>query len=193
VVIGGGAAKSAYESEKDPLKQPFQELLLKYLPKITHSTDPLLLCIAMTLTVGLDFKSKCPPLDLTQFRLDFLAYVVDILPSLDMLGTTQYLSQVLVEQGQVGNLQNFYAAAFRGCRNKRFFCTQNGAFGIGPRAAQIGDHIVLLYGSNAPCVLRTKGSYYQFVGECYLHQHMHGEAIEMAAKELLTIEEFEMR
>jgi hypothetical protein len=191
---GGEMVKSAYgKSEMDPLEQAFQEWLSKYLPKITHSTDPLLLSIAMTLTVGLDFESNCPPLDLSQFRLDFLTYLVGILPSLDMLGTTQHLSQVLVAQGLGGNSPNFYAAAIRGCRNKRFFCTQNGAFGISPRAAQTGDHIVLLYGSNAPCVLRTKDSYYQFVGECYLHQHMHGEAIKMAAEELLAIEEFEIR
>ncbi|KIN03036.1 hypothetical protein OIDMADRAFT_144134 [Oidiodendron maius Zn] len=194
VVIGGEVDKAADNKFKmDPLKQPFQEWLSKYLPKITHSTNPLLLSIAMTLTVGLDLKSNCPPLDLSQFRLDFLAYLTAILPSLDMLGTTQHLSQLLVAEGLAGNLPNFYGAAIRGCGNKRFFCTQNGAFGIGPRAAQAGDHIVLLYGSNAPCVLRTKGPYYQFVGECYLHQHMHGEAIKMAAEELLAIEEFEIR
>lgn len=193
-VIGEPPAKSANgKLEMDPLKHPFQEWLLKYLPKITHPTDPLLLCIAMTLTVGLDFESNCPPLDLSQFRLDFISYLVRVLPSLDMLGTTQNLLQVLAEQGLASNSQNFYAAAVRGCRNKRFFCTQNGAFGIGPRAAQTGDHIVLLYGSNAPCVLRTKGLYYQFVGECYLHQHMHGEAIEMAAEGLLAVDEFEMK
>ena len=161
------------KSEMDFLKQPLQEWLSKYLPKIKHATDPLLLSIAMTLTVGLDFESNCPPLDLSQFRLDVLAYLVGILPTLDMLATTQPLSQVLVAQGLAGNSPNFYAAAIRGCRNKRLFCTKDGAFGIGPRAAQTGDHIVLLYGSNAPCVLRTKGLYYQFVGECYLHQHMH--------------------
>ena len=190
MVIGGPPyGKSAM----DPLKQPFQELLSKYLPQITHPTDPLLLCIAMTLTVGLDFKSNCPPLDLCQFRLDFLAYLVSILPSLHMLDTTQHLPPVLAEQGLAGNSSNFHAAAVRGCKNKRFFGTQNGAFGIGPRAAQTGDHIVLLYGSNAPCVLRTIGSNYKFVGECYLHQHMHGEAIEMAARGLLAVKEFEMR
>lgn len=181
------------KSEMDPIKKPFQEWLSKYLPRITHPTDPLLLCIAMTLTVGLDFKSNCPPLDLSQFRLDFLAYMVSILPSLHMLDTTQHLSQVLAEQALAGNSSNFYVAAVRGCKNKRFFCTQNGAFGIGPRAAQSGDHVVLLYGSNAPCVLRRRGLYYQFVGECYLHQHMHGEAIEMAARGLFAVEEFEMR
>jgi len=187
-------AKSADgKSEMDPLKQPFQEWLSKYLPKITDSTDPLLLCIAMTLTVGLDLESNCPPLNSSQFRLDFLAYLMGILPSLDMPGTTQHLSQVLVEHGREGDSSKFYAAAVRGCRNKRFFCTQNGEFGVGPRAARTGDHIVLLYGSNAPCVLRPKGLYYQFVGECYLHQHMHGEAIEMAAEGLLAVEEFEMR
>lgn len=180
-------------SEIDAINQPFQEWLSKYLPRITHPTDPLLLRIAMSLTVGLDFKSNCPPLDMSQFRLDFLAYMVDILPSLHLLATTQQLSQVLTEQALAGNSSNFHIAAVRGCRNKRFFCTQDGAFGIGPRAAQTGDQVVLLYGSNAPCVLRPRGPYYQFVGECYLHQHMHGEAIEMAARGLSAVEEFEMR
>lgn len=72
VLIGGRAAKSANgKSDVDLLKQPFQEWLSKYLPLITDSTDPLLLRIAMTLTVGLDFDSKCPPLDLSQFHLNF--------------------------------------------------------------------------------------------------------------------------
>lgn len=184
---------SAYgQTEIDSIKRPLQEWLSKYLPKITHSSDPLLLRMAMTLTVGLDLESHCPPLDLFQFRLDFLAYLVDVLPSLDMLSTTKYLSQDLVEQGRGGKSLNFYAAAMRGCRNKRFFCTQNGEFGISPGDAQTGDYIVLLYGSNAPCVLRPKGLYYQFIGECYLHQHMHGEAIEMAVEGLLAVE-VEMR
>lgn len=181
------------KSEMDSLKRPVQEWLSKYLPKITHPNDPLLLCIAMSLTVGLDFKSNCPPLDLFQFRLDFFAYMVGILPSLHMLYTTKHLSQVLAEQALAGNPSNFYLAAVRGCRNKRLFCTQNGAFGIGPRAAQPGDHVVLLHGSNAPCVLRPRGQHYQFVGECYIHQHMHGEAIEMADRGIFVVEEFEMR
>lgn len=193
VVIEDEVDKSAHSTSKmDPLKKPFQEWLLRYNPKITHSADPLLLTIAMTLTVGLDFTSNCPPLDLSQFRLDFLAYLAAILPSLGELGTIQHLSQLLGAECLAGNSPNFYSAAIRGCRNKRFFCTQNRAFGIGPRAAQAGDHIVLLYGSNAPCVLRTKGPYYQFVGECYQHQHMHGEAIKMATEELLSVEEFKI-
>jgi hypothetical protein len=195
MVIREEAAKSATtKSKPNPIKEPLQEWLSKYQPKIADSTDPLLLYIAMTLTVGLDLKSNCPPLDLSQFRLDFLAYMAGILPSLDVLSTTQHLSQLMMEQGLAGDSARFHAAAARGCRNKRFFCTQNREFGIGPRAAQAGDHIVLLYGSNAPCVLRPKGSYYQFVGECYLHHHMHGEAIEMAGEEFLDIEEeFELR
>ena len=176
--------------EMDFLKQPLQELLSKLRPKITHSADPLLLDIAMTLTVGLDKQSKSPP---PEFRLNFLAFLVSISPSLDILDATRDLLQELVEQGQAGDAANFYAAASRGSRNKRFFCTQNGEFGVGPRAAQTGDHVVLLYGSNAPCLLRPKGSYYQIVGECYLHHHMHGEVIEMAEKELLPIEDFELR
>ncbi|KAL2068220.1 hypothetical protein VTL71DRAFT_16318 [Oculimacula yallundae] len=181
------------KSETDLINIPLQEWLSKYPPRITHPTDPFLLYIAMSLTVGLDFKSNCPPVDLSQFRLDFLAYIAGISPSLHMLDTTHDLSQTLVEQARAGNSSNYYIAAIRGCSNKRFFCTQNGDFGIGPRAAQVGDHVVLLYGSNAPCVLRPKGSYYQFVGECYLHQHMRGEAIEMVTRGLSVVEEFELR
>ncbi|KUJ21310.1 uncharacterized protein LY89DRAFT_770560 [Mollisia scopiformis] len=187
-----GATARYSESQRDPLKQPLQELL-NTLPKVTHPNDPLLLRIGMTLIVGLDLQSKCPPLDLAQFRLDFLAYLRDILPSLYMLCSTHHLSQLLMEQAQVGDAPRFYAAAFRGSKNKRIFCMQNGEFGIGPRAARAGDLVVLLYGSNAPSVLRPKGEYYQFVGECYVYQHMHGEAIEMAAEKLLPVEKFELR
>ena len=175
------------------LKQPLQEWLSKYLPKITHATDPLLLSIPMTPTIGLDLESNFALLStLSQFRFDFLPYLVGILPTLDMPGITQPYRRFWWHKDWQAIHPNFYAAAIRRCRNKRFFCTKDGAFGIGPQAAQTGDHIVLLYGSNAPCVLRTKGLYYQFVGECYLHQHMH-EAIKMAIEELLAIEEFEIR
>ncbi|KAH8589473.1 heterokaryon incompatibility protein-domain-containing protein [Bisporella sp. PMI_857] len=175
------------------LNQRFQEWLSQYLPKITDAADPLLLHIAMTLTVGLDWESHCPPQDLFQFRLDFLSYLVEVLSSLKIISATPDLAQVLEKEASAGNPSIFYDAADRGSRNKRFFCTPNGEFGICPRAAHTGDYIVLLYGSNAPCVLRPKGPYFQFIGECYLHQHMHGEAIEMAAKGLLPIEEFELR
>lgn len=193
VVIGDELDETPYSiSKMDPLKDPFQELLLRYNPRITHPADPILLTIAMTLTVGLDFKSNCPPLDLPQFRLDFLAYLAAILPSLGELDTIQHFSHFLRAEGLAGSSPNFYSAAIRGSRNKRFFCMQNGAFGIGPRAAQAGDHVVLLYGSNAPCILRTKGPYYQFVGECYQQEHMHGEAIKMVTEELLSVEEFKI-
>ncbi|KAH7310337.1 heterokaryon incompatibility protein-domain-containing protein [Rhexocercosporidium sp. MPI-PUGE-AT-0058] len=190
VVIGGAPHG---KSGMNLLKQPLQEWLSKYLPIIAHPTDSLLLCIAMTLTVGLDLHSNCPPLDLSRFRLDFLAYLVGILPSLHLPHTARHVLEVLAEPGLAGNSSNYYAAAVRGCKNKRIFSTQTGEFGIGPGAAQTGDHIALLYGGNAPCVLRPKGLYYQFVGECYLHQHMHGEAIEMLARGLFAVEEFEMR
>ena len=109
------------------------------------------------------------------------------------MANTQHLSQVLVARRLTGKPPGFYAAAIRGSRNKRLFYTQNGELGISPRAAQSGGHIVLLYGNNAPCMLQPKGLYYQFVGECSLHQHMHGEVIKMAAKDLLFVKEFEIR
>ena len=193
VVEGGLENPAYYESEFDTLRLPFGEWLSKYLSETTQSIDEILDSLAMTLTVGLDNESKCPPRDFSQFRADFVAYLVEILPSLDLLIPTQRLPQVLREQGLAGDPKRFYTAAIRGCGNKRLFSTQNGEFGVCPRAAQPGDIVVLLYGSNAPCLLRPKGSCYQYVGECYLHHQMHGEAIAMAAKGLLDIKKFELR
>ena len=189
----GGEAGSAETATMNILIKPLEEWLLEFPPKITDPADPLFLHTAMTLTVGLDLGSNCPPLDKAQLRLDFLAYLVDISPSLSLLGTTQHTSQILTEQALAGNSRNYRRAAARGSRNKRLIRTVDGELGVGPRTAQAGDHVVLLYGSNAPSVLRPMGSYYQYIGECYLGNHMYGEAIRMAAEGLVAAEEFELR
>ena len=96
----------------------------------------------------------------------------------------------MLQEAAKGDERSFRVAAERGSQDKRFFWTLKGEFGVGPKAAQKGDIIVLLYGANAPCILRPKETYYQFVGECYLHNYMHGEPIEMVRGRLLVAEDF---
>ena len=63
---------------------------------------------------------------------------------------------------------------------RRFFVTKKGYFGAAPKSAQIDDPVFLLAGGSTPYVLRkreTPGTY-TFVGECYTHGIMGGEALE---------------
>jgi hypothetical protein len=46
--------------------------------------------------------------------------------------------------------------------------------------AQLGDLVCVLFGCSVPVVLRKRiGGEYQFVGECYIHGLMDGEALAM--------------
>ena len=75
---------------------------------------------------------------------------------------------------------------------RRFVITKKGHYAMTPMAAGIisyplRDQIWVLPGGKTPFVLRPVGARhvpgegmrlcYQFVGECYLHEHMDGEAV----------------
>lgn len=179
------------ESRPHPLAALFENWQAQVPPNLTQIADDHYLdYLSMTLTVGLDAESHCPPDDMAQYRRDFLAYTQK---AMSMLGTTRYLIDIqapFIKEAAKGDEWFFCDAARRGSKNKRFIWTRKGELGVGPKAAQEGDIIVLLYGANAPCILRPRGAYYQFVGECYLHKHMHGEPIEMVRKGLLVAEDF---
>lgn len=49
--------------------------------------------------------------------------------------------------------------------------------GIGPPGIKLEDIVVILYGGYTPFVLRTNGDKCRFVGECYVHGVMQGEAV----------------
>jgi hypothetical protein len=71
--------------------------------------------------------------------------------------------------------------------------------GLVPDDADKGDYICILFGCSVPVVLRgvkhvptstqDKGTHYEFVGECYVHGMMDGEAVEaVTAKDYQTFE-----
>ncbi|MCJ1432680.1 hypothetical protein MMC27_002037 [Xylographa pallens] len=63
---------------------------------------------------------------------------------------------------------------------RKFFITKKMSMGIGPQAMQPGDIICILFGGRTPFVLRPRPDSENcgFIGECYIHGWMHGEAIE---------------
>ncbi|MCJ1404110.1 hypothetical protein MMC11_007335 [Xylographa trunciseda] len=63
---------------------------------------------------------------------------------------------------------------------RKFFITKKHSMAIGPQAMQSGDLVCVLFGGQTPFVLRPRpeSDYHVFIGECYIHGWMHGEAIE---------------
>lgn len=76
----------------------------------------------------------------------------------------------------------------------RVFATREGHFGVGPRTLCVGDRIFVVQGAKTPLILRPlEGSFmeassplgdreYSYVGRCYLHGYMDGEAVTTETK-----------
>jgi hypothetical protein len=72
------------------------------------------------------------------------------------------------------------------CNGRRLFMTNDGHFGIGPRAMEPEDEVAVLFGGITPFIVRSAsqrrkepqvyGSY-RFVGESYVHGFMKGEVV----------------
>jgi hypothetical protein len=65
--------------------------------------------------------------------------------------------------------------------SRRIFWTGNGFLGLGPVSARVGDVVCVFKGGRVPYVVRKipDGSgCFNFIGDCYVHAIMHGEAVE---------------
>jgi hypothetical protein len=64
---------------------------------------------------------------------------------------------------------------------RRFFVTEQGMLGLGPRTMKEGDIIAVLFGGSVPFVLRPvkEGRHWRLVGDCYVHDIMDGQAVEI--------------
>jgi hypothetical protein len=70
----------------------------------------------------------------------------------------------------------FSKAFYRASWGRTMFITKQGYMGIGPYTIKSGDKVVILKGGKTPYILRKKRDHHVFVGECYVHGIMHGEA-----------------
>ncbi|KAK4169536.1 heterokaryon incompatibility protein 6, OR allele [Cladorrhinum sp. PSN259] len=73
-------------------------------------------------------------------------------------------------------VQGTIQALIHAGQSRRFASTWTGLAGFVPVRAREGDAVVILYGSQVPCVLRPAGDgKYSLVGECYMHGLMWGK------------------
>ena len=67
------------------------------------------------------------------------------------------------------------------CESRYYCATKKDIIAVVPRASQVGDKICLFYGCRTPYVVRpVSDGTYRFVGPCYLHGMMQGEAMQMS-------------
>lgn len=83
------------------------------------------------------------------------------------------------------------AACTAGLRT--FATTVGGYYVLGPAVAEKGDVVCVLFGGRTPYILRPKGDHYLFVGECYVHGMMDGEAIGMMERGEKPVTKFHIR
>ena len=91
--------------------------------------------------------------------------------------STAYEPEDLVAGSRVQENLSFVASFQQATRNRRFFITEEGQMGLGPRLTRPGDLVCVLLGSQVPFVLRQVGDCSVVVGECYCHGVMEGEAV----------------
>ena len=63
-------------------------------------------------------------------------------------------------------------------RGRVMILTQRGFLGLAPWGTMVGDTVCVLLGVPMPVILRPDFSFFQFVGECYLHGIMKGEVMQ---------------
>ena len=62
--------------------------------------------------------------------------------------------------------------------NRAFFMTRGWeCLGLGPAQLAVGDKVCIIYGCSVPVILRPVKTYFKFIGECFVHGMMEGEAI----------------
>jgi hypothetical protein len=78
-----------------------------------------------------------------------------------------------------GNGNLFLDAVATACVGRRLFYTVSAMRGVGPLDTQSGDKVCVVYGTPVPFIIRRceEKQGYTLVGECYIDDIMHGEAV----------------
>lgn len=72
----------------------------------------------------------------------------------------------------------FVVVVYLAMSGRRFVVLENGSMGLAPKDVEIGDRVCLVFGVEAPMVLRDcKDGRMEVIGACYCHGIMEGEGL----------------
>lgn len=72
---------------------------------------------------------------------------------------------------------------------RSFVLSNNGHMCLAPQETRPGDKICILLGGHVFYILRPAGECWSFIGACYLHEFMDGEAMSLLANGTLELQE----
>lgn len=85
-----------------------------------------------------------------------------------------------IDSAMYKDLVGYSSQVFSVTHGRNIFVTKKGYMGLCPRSTRLGDKVVVLFGGRTPFILRkARKGRYEFLGECYVHGIMNGEADEM--------------
>jgi hypothetical protein len=97
----------------------------------------------------------------------------------------------------IKTLENLCQSLVAGTRHRRLIITARDGIQLGaaPEETQKDDVVCVLTGCNVPVILRrtTEPDAYQFIGECYFHDFMDGEALALRDEGKLIARTFSLR
>jgi len=76
---------------------------------------------------------------------------------------------------------------------RAWITTTRGYVGLAPEDVKEGDVICILFGGKVPYALRPRDGHYLFLGECYVHGIMDGEAMDMLTDGRIQETTFDIR
>jgi Heterokaryon incompatibility protein (HET) len=92
------------------------------------------------------------------------------------LSSTQLVLELVKDADQPA-IAAYYQKMLRASVGRRFCVTEKGFFALVPASVTPGDRVVLLKGGKTPYVVRPKSDdLWRFLGDCYVHGLMRGEA-----------------
>ncbi|KAI1373917.1 HET-domain-containing protein [Hypoxylon crocopeplum] len=108
-------------------------------------------------------------------------------------GTAYTIGDDVREMSRAGDCYEWMERASGGSKCRRFARGREGYYALCPPAAREGDELCLLLGGQTLFCLRPTKDSHLFVGECYVHGVMNGEALNMTDKGELTQRTFMIR
>lgn len=153
-----------------------------FLQQILGSSSPYNdLHVALSLALVAGMTGLAPAEGNLQLHFaNFAAYLLE-LRQLQVNTTTEIVDQakmdVLRDAAKDGDWAQFMVDSLRFCKNRRFFVTEKGYFGIGSATILTGDTCCVLLGAPVPYILVKAKNGYVLIGESYIHGIMRGEVV----------------
>ncbi len=127
----------------------------------------------------------------TEWLAQGASYLFQAISAQHLLSPEQ-ISSELEAAAKDADHNKWSRAANGASKNRKLARTEKGYFVLGPKVMVVGDVVCVLFGGKLPFCLRPCGNRFLFVGECYVHGMVDGEALDMMEAGQLWEEVFDI-